>query len=217
MDSIYITSYSTDGINWIASTLPSYAYWHSVTYGDGKFVAVVDRSDKAAYSTEGINWIASTMPSSTSWYSVTYGDGKFIAVARSSKSAIFTIQYDKCYTDTANPITSSIVYSEPETTSSYTISSITSGAITLSNNSTYYYNQSGNAFTYRTIGDAHPEYLAFIDGVGVKMGNTLIASATPITTSITSTSTNTEAPSAKAVYDEVGEVESALNTINSGS
>ena len=211
-------AYSTDGINWTASTLPSSANWRSVTYGDGKFVVVAYGSNKAAYSTDGINWTASTMPSSADWLSVTYGDGKFVVVATDSNvSAVFNLPYDKCYTDTANPTTSSTVYSEPETASGSTISSVTSGAITLSNNNTYYYNQSGNQYTYDTIGNTHPEYLCFIDGVGVKMGNTLIAGNTPITTSITSTSTDAEVPSAKAVYDEVGEVESALNTINSGS
>ena len=74
-------AYSTDGINWIASTLPSSAYWRSVTYGDGKFVAVVYGSNKAAYSTDGINWSEIALPSSTYWYSITYGDSKFVAVA----------------------------------------------------------------------------------------------------------------------------------------
>ena len=161
---------------WTASTLLSSASWQSVTYGDGKFVAVASSSNKAAYSTDGINWTASTLPSSASWQSVTYGDGKFVAVTyNSDASAIFTIQYDKCYTDTANPTTTSTVYSKPEVTSSYSISSVTSGAITLSNNNTYYYNQSGNAYTYQSVGVAHPEYLCFIDGVGVKIGTTTIA------------------------------------------
>jgi len=47
-------AYSTDGINWTAATLPSSAYWQSVTYGDGKFVAVTrNTSNKAAYSFTG--------------------------------------------------------------------------------------------------------------------------------------------------------------------
>ena len=252
-------AYSTDGINWTASTLPSSGYWESVTYGDGKFVAVVTGSNKAAYSTDGINWTASTMPSSANWISVTYGDGKFVAVASggsnkvaystdginwtettmpsseywwsviygdskfvvvaysSDVTAIFTISYDKCYTLDQIPTVSTQVYSAPETTSTKTITSVGSGTITLSDSLIYNSTPSGNQNTYRTIGDAHPEYLAFIDGVGIKKGNILIASATPITTTITSTSTDTEAPSAKAVYDEIGEVETALNTINSGS
>ena len=157
-------------------SLPSSANWMSVTYGDGKFVTVASSSSKSAYSTDGINWTASTLPSSANWMSVTYGDGKFVAVVSGSDaSAIFTVQYDKCYTDTANPTTTSVVYSAPETASALTVSSVTSGAITLSNNNTYYYNQSGNAYTYQTVGDAHPEYLCFIDGVGVKMGNMFIA------------------------------------------
>ena len=46
--------------------------------------------------------------------------------------------------------------------------------------------------------------------------NNRIASATPITTSITSSSTDTEAPSAKAVYGEIGGVEDFLSNVNSG-
>ena len=169
-------AYSTDGINWTASTMPSSATWRSVTYGDGKFVAVAYSSSQAAYSSDGINWTETTLPSSANWASVTYGDGKFVAAAGSvDTTAIFTIQYDKCYTTDQTPTTSSTVYSEPNVTSSYTISSVTSGAITLSDNNTYYYNQSGNVQTYDTIGNSHPEYLCFIDGVGVKIGNTVIA------------------------------------------
>ena len=211
-------AYSTDGINWTESTLPSSKNWSSVTYGDGKFVAVIYNSDKSAYSTDGINWTESTLPSSANWQAVTYGDGKFVAVAYDSDaSAVFTIQYDKCYILDSTPTTSSQVYSEPETTSTKTITSVGSGTITLSDNLVYNSTQSGNKNTYKTIGTIHPNWLCFINGVGVKMGNTLIASATPITTSITSTSTNAEVPSAKAVYNEVGEIENALNIINSGS
>ena len=61
-------------------TLPNSADWKSVTYGNGKFVAVADTSGKAAYSTDGITWTASTMSGYRRWYSVTYGNGKFVAV-----------------------------------------------------------------------------------------------------------------------------------------
>lgn len=78
-------------LEWTPSTLPistSLVKWPSVTYGNGKFVAVAgSRYDKAAYSTDGINWSTSTLPSSASWYSVTYGNGKFVAVASSNKAA----------------------------------------------------------------------------------------------------------------------------------
>ena len=36
------------------------AHWYSVTYGNGKFVAVADSSDVAAYSIDGITWIHNT-------------------------------------------------------------------------------------------------------------------------------------------------------------
>ena len=172
------SAYSTDsGATWQSVTLPVYANWQTPAYGDGKFVIVGYGSTSSAYSTDGgATWQSATLPSSGYWEPPAYGDGKFVAVVQNSDAtAIFTIQYDKCYTDTASPTTTSVVYSEPAVTSSYTISSVTSGAITLSNNNTYYYNQSGNTQTYQTIGDAHPEYLCFIDGVGVKMGNTMIA------------------------------------------
>jgi hypothetical protein len=69
---------------WTAATLPSSTDWYSVTYGNGKFVAVVNSSaTAAAYSTDGINWTAATMPSSANWHSVTYGNGKFVEVSYS--------------------------------------------------------------------------------------------------------------------------------------
>ena len=242
------TAYSTDGRNWTASTLPSYASW-KVTYGDGKFVAVATNmftssSDKSAYSTDGINWIASTMPSSANWRSVTYGDGKFVAVAANIvDTAIFTMSYDKCYTLDQIPTTSSQVYSAPETTSTKTITSIGSGTIILSDNLIYNSTPSGNQFTYRTIGDAHPDWLSNINNVGVKIGNTTIATTASLATvatsgsyndlinkptipdttnmqttnnlvtSVSSSSTDSQYPSAKLFYDTLGDLESAINII----
>ena len=76
---------------WATSTMPSSSYWGSVTYGNGKFVAVAGNgSNRAAYSTDGINWTASTLPSSDNWQSVTYGSGKFVAVAYLSNKAAYS-------------------------------------------------------------------------------------------------------------------------------
>jgi len=59
--------------------------WHSVTYGNGKFVAVAYNgtiTTRAMYSTDGINWSLGATPNvNIGWYSVTYGNGKFVAVA----------------------------------------------------------------------------------------------------------------------------------------
>ena len=61
--------------------MPSSANWYSVSYGNGRFVAVTNGTATAAYSTDGITWTAATMPSSANWVSVTYGNGRFVAVA----------------------------------------------------------------------------------------------------------------------------------------
>ena len=59
--------------------MPSSAFWYSVTYGDGKFVAVCGNGIPA-YSTDGITWTETTMPSSAFWHSVVYGNSKFVTV-----------------------------------------------------------------------------------------------------------------------------------------
>ncbi len=66
---------------WTAATAEA-SSWRSVTYGDGKFVAVAaNGTNRVMYSTNGINWTAATAAEASSWRSVTYGDGKFVAVA----------------------------------------------------------------------------------------------------------------------------------------
>ena len=85
-----VAAYSEDGITWTASTMPSSASWESVTYGNGKFVAVANDSNAAAYSEDGINWTASTMPSSEFWHFVNYGNGRFVAVVYDSGKAAFS-------------------------------------------------------------------------------------------------------------------------------
>ena len=61
---------------------------NSVTYGNGKFVAV-GGSGKGAYSSNGINWtaISGTEFGTSIINSVTYGNDKFVAVGDSGKGA----------------------------------------------------------------------------------------------------------------------------------
>ena len=69
------------------TTLSKSADWHSVCYGNGKFVAVASSSNIASYSTDGITWTSVTISSSSAqWYSVCYGNGKFVAVAYSGSN-----------------------------------------------------------------------------------------------------------------------------------
>ena len=90
IDKLTGAAYSTDGSEWRTSLLPESGYWQSVTYGDGKFVAVTyysPTSELSASSTDGITWTTSaSLPISSSWQSVTYGDGKFVAVAYTSNT-----------------------------------------------------------------------------------------------------------------------------------
>jgi len=84
-------AYSTDGINWTASTMPSASNWKGVTYGNGYYVAVSESTTAGAYSTNGTTWTASTMPSSAAWLSVAYGligaTNYYVAVQESSTTA----------------------------------------------------------------------------------------------------------------------------------
>ena len=71
--------------------MPISKHWVSVTYGNGKFVAVRSYdSTAAAYSEDGLTWTATTIPSSANLYSVTYGNGKFVAVAYNSTVAAYS-------------------------------------------------------------------------------------------------------------------------------
>lgn len=134
----------------------------------------------------------------------------------------YTFTQNEVYTAEATPTTTSTVYSSPNTTSALTITSVGTGTITLSDNNTYTYTSSGDVTTYQTIGDAYPNYLANINGVGVKIGNTLIADNTDtsalqtksnLVTSVSSSSTDTQYPSAKLLYDTVGNIEATLDAI----
>lgn len=54
--------------------------WYSVTYGNGKFVAVGD-SGYTTTSTNGTTWTTPKQVGTNIWQSVAYGNGKFVAVS----------------------------------------------------------------------------------------------------------------------------------------
>jgi len=86
---------SPNGINWTVSSTPigGSLRWNTVTYGDGRFVAVAfsgtpDRKgERAIYSNDGINWTQVVTPEDGSgaygleWRGVAYGNNRFVAVA----------------------------------------------------------------------------------------------------------------------------------------
>ena len=96
--------YSFDGINWTTATVPadfkgtSFASG-SVTYGDGKFVAVASStytgSDvrRVMHSYDGITWYSSAPVPTTSFRGVTYGAGLFVAVGNNTDNNSDTVIY----------------------------------------------------------------------------------------------------------------------------
>ena len=89
-------SYSQDGNNWLASTLPSSSNWVSLAANNTYFVAIAKGSDRAAYSRDGLNWTDVAMPSNSQWESVTYGKsltgvGVFLAVSSTGDAGAYSI------------------------------------------------------------------------------------------------------------------------------
>ena len=74
---------SADGITWTSRTSAADNNWHSVTYGNGLFVAVSGSGtgNRVMTSPDGITWTARTSAADNGWYGVTYGDGLFVAVS----------------------------------------------------------------------------------------------------------------------------------------
>lgn len=88
--SLPTSGWSSPDEGWKENTLPASRYWSSVVYGDGKYVATANSSDKGAYSADGISWTEMSMPTSRKWYSVTYGDGKFVAIASETDKGAYS-------------------------------------------------------------------------------------------------------------------------------
>lgn len=81
--------YSTDGINWYASSglVTSYSY-QSVCYGNGYFVTV-GKDGRGGYSTDGVSWVAMVKNSTYTMSSVAYANGRF--VVGTTQGNIFSI------------------------------------------------------------------------------------------------------------------------------
>ena len=84
--------YSDDGIKWVEFEMPSSMQPFSITYGNGKFVAIEasNDSEKVAVSSDGgNNWTVGKMPKirttdsnyEAPWQFITYGEGKFLAAS----------------------------------------------------------------------------------------------------------------------------------------
>ena len=78
---------------WSISKKTQAAYWRSVTFGNGYYVAIGDRDQNATggrimYSQNGKDWSSGqNLPSGTFWFDVAYGAGKFVAVSGANTGA----------------------------------------------------------------------------------------------------------------------------------
>jgi Concanavalin A-like lectin/glucanases superfamily len=93
--------YSDDASSWATtSAAGDNDAWQSVTYGDGKYVAVAcgsgttcntTVSDRVMYSTDGITWATSTaVGNNDQWQGVTFGNGRFVAVGDTGDRVMYS-------------------------------------------------------------------------------------------------------------------------------
>jgi hypothetical protein len=68
---------STDGITWVDSPISGSVGWYSITFGDGKFVAI--GGNTIGISTDGLSWTYSTVTTLTlNLNGILYGDGLWV-------------------------------------------------------------------------------------------------------------------------------------------
>ena len=67
-----IAAYSTDGITWTQTTMPSSSDWESLARSQDKVIAIPSYGTNGAYSTDGITWTAMSLPDAITWYSAAY-------------------------------------------------------------------------------------------------------------------------------------------------
>jgi hypothetical protein len=95
---------STNGIDWVSSTLPTTAVWQNITYGNNSFLAI-GTTTAGATSPDGLTWTARTLSSSTSWRGATFGAGKFVITSGSAGTTIAaTIDYAVAATTFVLPV-----------------------------------------------------------------------------------------------------------------
>jgi len=78
------------GVDWWKVDNPLEVTWKSITYGNGKFVAVSSKYNFVVYSVDGISWTMANLPSSGDWRGVTYGNGKFVVIKYNTNKAAYS-------------------------------------------------------------------------------------------------------------------------------
>ena len=196
--------YSTDGgATWINGS-----YLTDVAYDGTTYYAVSGIVFKS--STDGVTWTTIQYITGNIKY-LCYGNA-IIGVGESGGFTILTYGSAlNAYTTDENPTTSSVVYSEPNVTSALTITAVGTGTITCSDTNTYNYNSAGNQTVTQTVGEAHPDWICLIEGVGIKKGSTVIAQANA-TVDQTYNASSTNAQSGVAVASGISDTLGTINT-----
>ena len=206
---------SSDGINWVYSSNKPLA---SYVQASNKLFFQRDFTNKLLYySADGNTWNTFDYSSSeVTWSSnsIIYDKNLFMMTSNPA-SKLLIMGSPSVYTLDQEPTTSSTVYSAPSTESALTITAVdtTNNTITLSDNNVYNRNSAEDTETYRSIGEVHPDYICNINNVGVKIGNITIADNTTLDTVPIQGSTN--AITSGAVYEVLGNLETALYNFNS--
>lgn len=205
---------STDFTNWAAETSGVSGTLTGVTYANGKFYAV-GAGETILSSTGNGTWTIEHT-GTTLLYSLAYGQN-YVVVGASG--AVLTSDGNPAlsvYTTDQNPTTESTVYSDTTTQSALTITAVGTGTITLSDTNTYDYNSAGNQTVTQTVGQAHPDWLCFIEGVGIKMGNVSFIPAVDQTYNASSTNAQSGVAVASGISDTLGTINTSLESIIQG-
>lgn len=174
---------SNSGATWFEATISATNTYGKVHAAGDKFVVM--GTNCVAYSYDMINWLEFALPTTHTDFSYTANnafaatDNGFVIIptcpnAPTGEPSTPFVTYTNCFTTETSPTTASTVYSTPGTISAKTITSVGTGTITLSDNNNYTLDGQSKSVS-SSIGDAHPDYLCNINGVGVKIGNTVVA------------------------------------------
>jgi hypothetical protein len=70
---------------WVPVSAAQQNSWRSVTYGNGKFLAVADNgTNRIMTSSNGVSWTAVAAPQQNQWTSIAYGNNTFVSVGYSA-------------------------------------------------------------------------------------------------------------------------------------
>ena len=184
---------STDGINW---TTPQSIYnmgdFQEIVYSGNCFVAT-GQYGSTTTSTDGINWTTPVVwIGSSDWYGLAYGNDKFVAVGDSGKMTYFEV-----YSATGQKI--SVVADN-------NLSSTSENPV---QNKVVYTALNSKVPTSRTVnGKALTSNIILTTS---DISN--CESTTNKVTAINSGSTDSEYPTAKCMYDIIGDVETLINAL----